>query len=106
MDDQNSETAKNRLSLLETGRTNAPPLAAQDLVNAMESASPTPDPLAVNVGNHKTMANLLEFAGFPALLNLNVVSFGLLIVRRRDDQIVPRFRHLLHVSDAVAPGLR
>jgi len=81
MDNQDAETTQNRLGFLKTGRTNVGPLAMQDTRKRVERASPTTNPLAIDIRNYKTIANLRNLAGFLTLLNLMVVSLGLLVIR-------------------------
>ena len=101
MDNQDAEAAQNRLGFLEISRTSAGPLAVQYTGKGMERASPTANPLAIHIRNYKTIANLRNFAGFPTLLDLSVVSLGLLIICGRNDQIVPRSRHVRHERHAL-----
>ena len=62
---------------------------------------PLPMRLPSSIRNYKTIANPGNFAGFLTLLNLMVVSLGLLIIRGRNDQIVPRSRHVRHERHAL-----
>src|SRR5208282_178895 len=67
----------------------------------MERASPAANAPAIHVGNYKTIANPRNFTGFLTLLNLMAISLGLLIVRGRNDQIVPhacQVRHERHAA--------
>src|SRR5271157_6518837 len=67
----------------------------------MERASPAANAFAIEIRNDKTIANLRNLAGSLTLLNLFVVSLGLLIVCGRDDQIVPHPGHVRHERHAV-----
>ena len=95
---QNAEIAQNRFRFLETARTATRPAPPQDAPQTMKSTSAAANPPAVLIRNHQAITDLWDFARFLTLPNLKLVALGLLIIRGRNDQIVPRFRHPLHAS--------
>src|SRR3974390_3505752 len=89
MDNQNAEFAQNRFGFFEALYTLVRRLTLENLLQAMKSTAAAADAAALDIGNDKTVTDPLEFSGIFALPQLKFIRPRLLLVRGRDDQIIP-----------------